>query len=305
MALDGVSGQADEEASPQAADPDAERPDLAEVRHRHSFGLDENRPEAVAKRHALGCRTARENIEDLCDAGSFTEFGALAVAAQRGRRSLDDLIRSTPADGMVTGTARGGGEPCVVMSYGYTVLAGTQGLHNHRKTDRMLELAEERRLPVVLFAEGGGGRAGDTDTTAVAGLDVTTFQRMGRLRGLVPLVGVVSGRYFAGNAALLGCCDVVIATPEASIGMGGPAMTEGGGLGAYRPEEVGPLSVQMPNGVVDIAVADEAEAVRTARRYLSYFPRPQGSCTTCGRWWAGWPTAGPCWSCGPGSASGC
>ncbi|WP_327715524.1 ATP-grasp domain-containing protein [Streptomyces sp. NBC_00490] len=277
VALNEVSGETEKEVSPEAVDPDAERPDLAEVRHRHSFGLDENRPEAVAKRYALGRRTARENIEDLCDAGSFTEFGALAVAAQRGRRSLDDLIRSTPADGMVTGTARVGGEPCVVMSYDYTVLAGTQGLQNHRKTDRMLELAEERRLPVVLFAEGGGGRPGDTDTTAVAGLDVTTFQRMGRLSGLVPLVGVASGRCFAGNAALLGCCDVVIATPEASIGMGGPAMIEGGGLGVYRPEEVGPLSVQVPNGVVDIAVTDEAEAVRVARRYLSYFQGPQES----------------------------
>jgi acetyl-CoA carboxylase carboxyltransferase component len=172
---------------------------------------------------------------------------------------------------MVTGTGRVDGTPCVVMSYDYTVLAGTQGLQNHRKTDRMLELAAERRLPVVLFAEGGGGRPGDTDTTAVAGLDVTTFQRMGRLSGLVPLVGIASGRCFAGNAALLGCCDVVIATPEASIGMGGPAMIEGGGLGVWRPEEVGPLSVQVPNGVVDLTVADEAEAVSVARRYLSYF----------------------------------
>ncbi|WP_229702566.1 acyl-CoA carboxylase subunit beta [Streptomyces albiflavescens] len=163
------------------------------------------------------------------------------------------------------------------MSYDYTVLAGTQGLQNHRKTDRMLALAEERRLPVVLFAEGGGGRPGDTDTTSIAGLDVTTFQRMGRLSGLVPLVGIASGRCFAGNAALLGCCDVVIATPDASIGMGGPAMIEGGGLGVYRPEEVGPLTVQVPNGVVDLAVSDEAEAVRVARQYLSYFQGTQGS----------------------------
>ncbi|MER6632124.1 carboxyl transferase domain-containing protein [Streptomyces sp. NPDC000987] len=271
VVLDEVSGADEGEPERDRPDPDALRADLAETVRRHAFGLDENRPEAVAKRHALGRRTARENIGDLCDAGTFTEYGALAVAAQRRRRSLDDLIRSTPADGMVTGTGRVDGERCVVMSYDYTVLAGTQGLQNHRKTDRMLELAEERRLPVVLFAEGGGGRPGDTDTTAVAGLDVTTFQRMGRLSGLVPLVGVASGRCFAGNAALLGCCDVVIATPEATIGMGGPAMIEGGGLGVYRPEEVGPLSVQVPNGVVDIAVADEAEAVLVARRYLSYF----------------------------------
>ncbi|WP_353940970.1 carboxyl transferase domain-containing protein [Streptomyces sp. HUAS MG91] len=252
-------------------DPDAVRPDLAETRARHAFGLDENRPEAVAKRHAAGRRTARENIEELCDPGSFTEFGALAVAAQRQRRPLEELIRATPADGMVTGTARIGGAAAVVMSYDYTVLAGTQGHNNHRKTDRMLQLAEERGLPVVLFAEGGGGRPGDTDTTVVAGLNVPTFQRMARLSGRVPLVGIASGRCFAGNAALLGCCDVVIATPEANIGMGGPAMIEGGGLGVYRPEEIGPLSVQVPNGVVDLPVADEAEAVRAARTYLSYF----------------------------------
>ncbi|MFJ9711846.1 carboxyl transferase domain-containing protein [Streptomyces sp. NPDC101234] len=275
--LDELTGADAAAPAEQESDPDAVRDDLAEMVRRHAFGLDENRPEAVAKRHTLGRRTARENIADLCDSGSFTEFGALAIAARRSRRSLDDLIRSTPADGMVTGTGRVNGRPCVVMSYDYTVLAGTQGLQNHRKADRLLELAGERRLPVVLFTEGGGGRPGDTDTTAVAGLDVATFQRMGRLSGTVPLVGIVSGRCFAGNAALLGCCDVVIATPDATIGMGGPAMIEGGGLGVFRPEEVGPLSVQVPNGVVDLVAADEAEAVRLARRYLSYFQAELGS----------------------------
>ncbi|MHC5257995.1 acetyl-CoA carboxylase family protein [Streptomyces sp. UC4497] len=270
------SGGATEDAA-EELDLDAVRPDLAQVVERHAFGLDENRPEAVAKRHATGLRTARENIDDLCDPGTFTEYGALAVAAQRRRRSLDDLIRSTPADGMVTGTGRIGGAPTVVMSYDYTVLAGTQGHNNHRKTDRMLHLAEERGLPVVLFAEGGGGRPGDTDTSSIAGLDVMTFHQMARLNGKVPLVGIASGRCFAGNAALLGCCDVIIATPEANIGMGGPAMIEGGGLGVHRPEDIGPLSVQVPNGVVDLPVAGEAEAVRVARAYLSYFQGPQAS----------------------------
>lgn len=276
-----VAGEATAPLTEEAADPDAIRPDLAETLARHATGLDAHRPDAVARRHRIGRRTARENIQDLCDDGTFTEYGALAIAAQRRRRSLDDLIASTPADGMVTGTGRVDGVRCVAMSYDYTVLAGTQGLQNHRKTDRLLQLAEERRLPVVLFAEGGGGRPGDTDTTSVAGLDVMTFHQMGRLSGQVPLVGVASGRCFAGNAALLGCCDVVIATPEASIGMGGPAMIEGGGLGVYRPEEVGPLSVQAPNGVVDIAVADEAEAVRVARKYLAYFTYAPG---TGGSW---------------------
>jgi acetyl-CoA carboxylase carboxyltransferase component len=247
------------------------RADLDEVVARHGLGLDAARPDAVARRRATGHRTAREDVDDLCDPGSFVEYGPLAVAAQRRRRELDDLIRRTPADGLVGGIGRVDGRPTVVMSYDYTVLAGTQGLQNHRKKDRLFELAAHGRMPVVLFAEGGGGRPGDTDGTGISGLDCMAFRLFGELSGRVPLVGIASGRCFAGNAALLGCCDVVIATEGTNIGMGGPAMIEGGGLGVYTPEEIGPLDVQVANGVVDIAVADQAAAVRTAKRYLSYF----------------------------------
>ncbi|MGK0203619.1 MAG: acetyl-CoA carboxylase carboxyltransferase component/biotin carboxyl carrier protein, partial [Planctomycetota bacterium] len=264
-----------------AVDLDLIRTDLAEVYQRHAFGLDENRDEAVARRRKRNQRTARENIADLCDEGSFTEYGALVLAAQRRRRSLDDLIRKTPGDGLVGGIGHVNGavfgpqqSRCVAMSYDYMVLAGTQGLQNHRKKDRLFDIAREQKLPVVLFTEGGGGRPGDTDGSGVAGLDCLAFQYFGKLSGLVPLVGINSGRCFAGNAALLGCCDVIIATRDSNIGMGGPAMIEGGGLGIFRPEEVGPIDVQIAGGVVDIAVEDEDEAVATAKRYLSYF---QGS----------------------------
>ncbi|GAB2837065.1 hypothetical protein GCM10027176_46840 [Actinoallomurus bryophytorum] len=263
------------DVAPAAAPADAapgERADLAEVLRRHEIGLDAARPDAVRRRRDTGHRTARENIADLCE--TFTEYGALTIAAQRARRSMEDLIERTPADGMVAGVGDVNGRPAVVMAYDYTVLAGTQGAMNHYKKDRMLELAERRRLPVVLFAEGGGGRPGDTDTTSVSGLDTMAFHLFARLSGQVPLVGIASGRCFAGNAALLGCCDVVIATEDSNIGMGGPAMIEGGGLGVFAPEEVGPMSVQVPNGVVDVPVAGEAEAVRVAKRYLAYF---QGS----------------------------
>ncbi len=265
----------------EAVDLDAVRADLSEVRERHRIGLDAGRPAAVAKRHEQGRRTARENIADLVDEDSFLEYGALAVAAQRLRRSPEDLIANTPADGLIGGIAtinadRFGAEVAraLVMSYDYTVLAGTQGMRNHAKTDRMLELAHEQRIPVVFFTEGGGGRPGDTDYSGISGLDVTTFRAMGALSGRVPLVGIVSGRCFAGNAALLGMCDVVIATPDANIGMGGPAMIEGGGLGVYAPEDIGPIDVQRRNGVVHIVAADEADAVAAARRYLSYFQGP-------------------------------
>jgi acetyl-CoA carboxylase carboxyltransferase component len=262
------------------------RPDLAEVLERHHLGSDAARAEAVAVRHGRGQRTARENIADLVDGGSFVEYAPLAVAAQRRRRDLDDLVRRTPADGLVGGVATIGGRPAVVMSYDYMVLAGTQGYQNHRKKDRLIELAERQRLPVVLFAEGGGGRPGDVDAPGVSGLDTMAFALFAGLSGLVPLVGIASGRCFAGNAALLGCCDVIIATEGSSIGMGGPAMIEGGGLGVHDPSEIGPLEVQAANGVVDVAVADEAAAVEVARRYLAHLTGPP---------WAGAPQHG--WEC--------
>lgn len=275
----GAPGMADADA---ADDPDAIRPDLAEVLERKRLATDDAaRPQAVAKRHGTGLRTARENVADLCDDGSFSEYGALTLAAQRARRPLEELIAKTPGDGIVTGigtvnAALHGEEAArtAVLAYDYTVLAGTQGIRNHRKTDRLLELAERHRLPVVLFAEGGGGRPGDTDQSELFHLVVPSFQTFARLSGLVPRVGIVSGRCFAGNAALLGCCDVVIATPEATIGMGGPAMIEGGGLGSFSPEEVGPVSVQEPNGVIDVVATDEADAVAIAQRFLSYFQGP-------------------------------
>ena len=273
-----VQAAASVPAAEMAARGDAIRADLAELRAREALLADASRPDAVAKRHALGMRTARENIADLCDAGSFVEYGGLAYAAQRRRRELDDLLRNTPADGMVTGVgtvnaATFGAERArtVVMAYDATVLAGTQGMRNHQKTDRLLAIAHEQRLPVVLFAEGGGGRPGDVDVPVVAGLHVPTFASFARLSGRVPLVAVVAGRCFAGNAALVGCCDVVVATRDSSIGMGGPAMVEGGGLGVFRPDEIGPSDVQSRSGVIDVLVADEAEGVAVARRYLAYF----------------------------------
>jgi len=261
-------------------DLDRIRPDLQQVLDRRARTLDEARPEAVARRRQTGQRTARENLADLCDQGSFVEYGGLALPARMRTMSVDELLRVGPADGLVMGLARVNGTQfgdsgrCLVMSYDYTVFAGTQGRRNHVKMDRMLEQAAQWKLPVVLFAEGGGGRGSDTDTQGGGGLNVATFKALGHLSGMVPLVGVVSGRCFAGNVVLLGCCDVIIATRNATLGMGGPAMIEGGGLGVYRPEEVGPMSVQVPNGVVDVLVDDEAAAVAAARKYLSYFQGP-------------------------------
>ncbi len=262
-------------------DPTAVRSDLSAVLDRQARTLDHARPDSVARRRRTSQRTARENIADLIDPGSFVEYGSLVIAAQRRRRSVEDLIEKTPADGLVGGLASINAElfgpeasRCVVVSYDFTVLAGTQGLNNHRKKDRLFTLAAQQRLPLVLFAEGGGGRPGDTDGVQFAGLDGPAFALYGRLSGLVPLIAIVSGRCFAGNAALAGCSDVIIATRDANLGMAGPAMIEGGGLGVFAPEEIGPMDVQVANGVVDVLVDDEAAAVAVAKRYLAYFQGP-------------------------------
>ena len=268
-----VAGVATEAAADVVAadDPDLIRPDLRRVLERQFKTTDEARPEAVAKRHDRGHRTARENLTELCAPDGFSEYGSLVVAGQRARRSLDDLIDRTPADGLVSGVGRINGTSCVVMSYDYTVLAGTQGYNGHRKKDRLFELAERNRWPVVVFTEGGGGRPGDTENPGVANLDTRAFALFAKLSGLVPTVAVVTGNCFAGNAALVACADAIIATPDANIGMAGPAMIEGGGLGVYRPQDVGPVSVQAPNGVIDLVVDDDRAAVAAARQYLSYF----------------------------------
>ncbi|MEE9417812.1 MAG: carboxyl transferase domain-containing protein [Acidimicrobiales bacterium] len=259
-------------------DLDLIRPDLAEVIDRHRSGLDSERAEAVAKRHAKGQRTARENIQHLVDDGSFVEYAPLVIAAQRRRRAVEELIERTPADGLVGGLGHINGQlfaedrsRCAVLSYDYMVLAGTQGQQNHRKKDRLFEIAERLELPVVFFTEGGGGRPGDTDGLGIAGLDCFAFAYWARLSGLVPMVGINSGFCFAGNAAILSMCDVIIATRDSNIGMAGPAMIEGGGLGVFEPTEIGPVEVQEVNGTIDIVVDDEAEAVEAAKRYLSYF----------------------------------
>ena len=265
-------------AAEEALDPDHIRDDLQEMFDRREWIFDENRPKAMERRGRTGQQTARKNINDLCDEGSFIEYGPLVLAAQRRRRTEQWLRENTAADGLICGVGSVNGDVfpdqesrCIAVAYDYTVFAGTQGHKNHYKQDRIFELANRFKLPVILFSEGGGGRPGDTDGSGGVGMDTYTFTQWSKLSARVPLVGVNSGRCFAGNTALLGCCDVIIATKQSTIAMGGPAMIEGGGLGIYTPEEVGPMSFQVPNGVVDIIVDDEEQLIAAAKQYISYF----------------------------------
>ncbi|GAA4681548.1 acyl-CoA carboxylase subunit beta [Nocardioides nanhaiensis] len=246
------------------------RADLLEVLARRALTQDAARPEAVARQHARGGTSAREKVGALVDEGSFVEYGRFVTAAQSDKRERDDLLDRTVADGIVGGLATIEGHQVAVLSYDYLVMAGTQGMRGHRKTDRLLDVIERLRLPTVFFAAGGGGRPGDTDIPLVSALDVTTFAAWARLSGRVPRIAVVDDNCFAGNAVIAGCADLVVATPRASLGMGGPAMIAGGGLGEVAAEAVGPLEVMTANGVVDVAVDDE-DAVDAARALIGYF----------------------------------
>ncbi|MYB23130.1 MAG: ATP-grasp domain-containing protein [Chloroflexi bacterium] len=270
-ALDGASGD---------IDPDHIRPDLQHSIDLHEALLDHNREGPVARRHAKGKRTARENIAQLVEGGTWTEYMPLGVAAQRRVRSWEELRRVSPADGLICGLGTVNADlfdnstaTTAIISYDETVWAGTQGLRGHEKTDRMVETAHRLLTPLVFIAEGAGGRSGDTDAayTRVAARNVRTFERLAELSGRVPMISITAGRCFAGNASMLGMCDIIVATEGSNIAMGGPAVIEGGGLGLFLPEELGPMSQQVPNGVVDIFVKDEEEAMAAVKRYLSYF----------------------------------
>lgn len=253
----------------QTTAPEAPRADFAEYQARMALLEDSARPQPVAKRHAAGQRTARENITHLFDPGSFTEYGALAVAAQRTRREAADLHTRCPGDGIITGTGLVHGRPVAAMAVDYMVMAGTQGYNHHRKMDRLIEIAARDSLPLVIFAEGGGGRPNDYDVSAImaAWLNVTSFRHFAAHKG--PKIGIASGFCFAGNAAMFGVCDLRIATRNSWIGMGGPAMIEGGGLGIVAPTDIGPSEVQTANGVIDLLVEDESAATEAARTLLA------------------------------------
>ena len=270
-AVDGGSGE---------IDLDYIRPDLQHNIDLHEALLDDARPGPVARRHAKGKRTARENISQLVEGGTWNEYMPLGVAAQRRKRSWEELRVVSPADGLICGIGTVNADlfendvaSTAIISYDETVWAGTQGGRGHEKTDRMVETAHRLLTPLVFIAEGAGGRSGDSDWayTRVAARNVRTFERLAELSGKVPMVSITAGRCFAGNASMLGMCDIIVATEGSNIAMGGPAVIEGGGLGLFLPEELGPMSQQVPNGVVDIFVKDEEEAMAAVKKYLSYF----------------------------------
>ncbi|TCZ64795.1 acyl-CoA carboxylase subunit beta [Roseicella aquatilis] len=240
------------------------RPTLQAVLRARASILDGARPEAVAKQRRRGRWTAREAIAALADPDSFVEYGGLVRPALPGMQGA--------ADGLVMGTAQVGGRAADIVAYDYSVYAGTQSANNHAKIGRMLAHAEAHRLPVICWLDGGGARPHDMKVEGRGAS--STFVTFARLSGLVPTIGIVPGRAFAGHANLAGMCDLLVATKDASMGMAGPPLVEAALGLRLTPEEIGPAAVHVASGAVDVLVEDEAEAIAVARRYLGYFGPP-------------------------------
>lgn len=267
----------------EAMDLDRIRPDLQSLQDRIDLTLDENRARAMARRRDRGQRTTRENIAALCAGGEFSEYGQLVVAGQRRKHGLEALLEASPADGIVTGIGAVNADSfdearnqVAILAYDSTVMAGTQGIFGHKKTDRMIEVAHALGLPTIFYTEGGGGRPNDDDfaDTMHSALDIKTFSEFARLKGWGPKITVNSGYCFAGNAAIFGAGDIRIATRNSWIGLAGPAMIEAGGLGRFAAKDIGPAPMHAQSGLLDILADDDDHAAALARQVLSYFQGP-------------------------------
>lgn len=261
-------------------DPDHIRGDLERLMSRQALTEDAHRPKAVERRRTRQQNTTRENIDAICQDGAFEEYGQLVIAGQRRENGREKTRLASPADGIVTGIGTVNGDlfaaprnQVALLAYDSTVMAGTQGMFGHMKTDRLLELAETHHLASIFFTEGGGGRPNDTDFADVlhSGLGVKTFSAFAALKGWGPKITVNSGYCFAGNAAIFGAGDIRIATRNSWIGLGGPAMIEAGGLGRFSPKEIGPAAMHAKTGGLDILVESDSDAAVIARQTLAIF----------------------------------
>lgn len=240
------------------------RQDLETLLAQQASRLDAARPAAVAKQRKRGKWTVREAVSALADADSFTEFGGLV------RPAIDGMEGA--ADGLVMGTAKVGGRAVDLVCYDFSVYGGAQSALNHVKITRMFEHAEKNRLPVICWLDGGGARPHDMHV--VARPSTPTFVVFARLSGVVPTIGIVPGRAFAGHANLAGMCDLLVATRDSAMGLAGPPLVEAALGKRLTPEEIGPADAHWASGVIDVLVDDEKEAIAVAQKYLAFFDPP-------------------------------
>ena len=237
----------------------------------HAAVLDEGRPEAVARQHALGKLTARERIARLLDTGSFRELGALV---QPSRETPDTADLVAPADGVITGTGRIAGRPVVLMASDFTVLGGSNGTVGELKVHRCARLALEHGLPFVMLLDGGGHRIQEGLDSRHFASGHAFFATLGALSGWVPVVAAIMGPGFAGPSNYASLADfVVMVRDTATMGVAGPALVKAG-----TGEEVdaqtlgGPREQAQRNGIADLVADGEDACLDALRTYLAFLP---------------------------------
>ncbi|MFT5484467.1 MAG: acetyl-CoA carboxylase carboxyltransferase component [Halieaceae bacterium] len=248
---------------------DAWRPLLAELHERTATARSMGAVAKIERQHSRGRQTVRERINALCDTDSYREIGALAGGNPPSGGA------AVPCDAVVGGVGRIDGRSAVVLAEDFTVMGGSIGHANAAKRARLVRLATEQALPLVLMLDGAGERASNgTERYAMAPSDLAL---LADIKGQVPVVALIMGNS-AGHGALTGMfADFIIITEGSALFTAGPPLVKAAlGLDA-TPEQLGGARMHASkSGVVHNLAASEAEAIAMARYFLSLLPTRAG-----------------------------
>ncbi len=242
---------------------------LQQLEQRTAFAEAMGGPEKVDKQRERGRLTARERIAALCDEGSFNEYGALAGGNHPGGEV------ALAADALVGGTGRIGERTSVIIAEDFTVKGGSIGHPNAAKRTRLVRLALEQRIPLVLMLDGAGERASNQGERYPN--SPNDLQLVADLQGLVPVVTLVLGTS-AGHGALTGMfADLIIMAAGSAMFSAGPPLVHAAlGIEATPEELGGALMHTSESGVAHNLGKTEAECFAMVRYFLSMLPLRAG-----------------------------
>lgn len=249
--------------------PEGWRPLLDQLQERTAFAEAMGGGEKVARQHQRGRLTARERIAALADRESFHEYGALAGGSHPGGEP------PLPADALVGGTCRIDGRSVVLIAEDFTVKGGSIGHPNAAKRARLVRLALEQKLPLVLMLDGAGERA-DNQMERYPNTP-NDLQLVADLKGRVPVVTLVLGTS-AGHGALTGMfADLIVMLAGSAMFTAGPALVQAALGLEVSPEELGGAVMHTSeSGVAHNLGQTEAECFAMARYFLSLLPQRAG-----------------------------
>jgi acetyl-CoA carboxylase carboxyltransferase component len=223
----------------------------------------------IARQHARGRLTARERIAGLCDKGTFNEYGALAGGNHPGGEA------PLAGDGLVGGTGKINGRSAVIIAEDFTVKGGSIGHPNAAKRTRLVRLAQEQGLPLVLMLDGAGERAGNQHERYPN--SPGDLQLVADLKGQVPVVTMVMG-VSAGHGALTGMfADLIIMREGSALFTAGPPLVQASlGIEATPEDLGGAVMHTSKSGVAHNLGGSEEDCFAMCRYFLSLLPQRAG-----------------------------